>query len=200
MSNDFQSSWFNSRLNTNPEQSTGRLQVDAQQTSYEENRQFRFFDRIDGLSSNNQLVYKLETVNPITVGPRVIELWGGGREYLVYPDDGNVTFTGTLGSALPIRTVNTIKAPWRDTLPASGVTIRKATGNGIFTSTSDPVNGTGLIAEGQGSSKSTTYSQSGERAGVGAGVSFWLVFNHLSAAGNKQTNGQYRLSWEEENI
>ena len=179
--------------------SARRLGIDQEAVSYSENREFRFFDRIVNVANTDQLVYKFTTTVDLNVTARVIELWSGGREYLVYPGiPENVTFTGTLTSIPKVFPVNGILRDGLSSHPASGVTVERAIGAGIFSSTDDARNGTGVVTVTSGANRSSsTYSLSGEKAGVSGGVSFWLVFNHLSQSGNNATNGLFRLQWEE---
>ena len=197
MSHDYASSKLD-LLMSGSYDDTIRLSVDPEQAGYRENRQFRFFDTIDSVASTDQLVYKFTSANNIDITARVIELWSGGRSYYVYPDiPENITFTGSLASAPYVWSVNGILRDGLEAHPSSGVTVQKATGAGIFSSSDFPRNGTGVLASTGANRVSSTYSQSGERAGVGAGVSFWLVFDHLSEAGSSDTKGNFRIQWEE---
>lgn len=186
-------------LLTGSNPSTARLSVDAQPTSYESNEQFKIFQRMESLSNNDQLVFKFEAENAVNIMIRSINLSSGGREYLVYPDDGNVTFTGTL-SSVPVLTVNgNFQDSGLSAHPTSGVTLSKATGAGIFSSTSEPVDGDLAIAPeiGNGSNARQTGggSTNPNMSGVAAGQTFWLVFNHVGA--NDPTSGQFKLQFEE---
>lgn len=186
-----------SDLLTSPVFGVRRVAVDAQQTSFEANEQFRMFDRFVAVPQGQQVVYKFESANAVNIMLRKINLWQGGREYLVYPDDGQNTFDdGLLGSPLPVFNVNgNVRAPLT-AHPVSGVTIRKAQGADIFTSTNaNPPNGDIALTDGNANRATANYSSDGNRGGVAAGSAFYLVFNHIGA--NSVTNGQYTLLWEE---
>lgn len=173
-----------------------RVRVDAQQTSFEDNEQFRFFDRIVDVPYTSQVVYKITVgANPINLFKRRINLWEGGREYLVYADDGNVTFTGTLadsGVITPLNTNLSVGLPSHKNTQASA---QRADGASIFSSTSEPVSGTAALTDGNANRASTQYSNDDERLGVAAGTVIWAVFEHIGA--NNDTNGHYELAWEE---
>lgn len=184
-------------LFTSDEIGLRRIAVDAQQTSFEANEQFRLFDRLEAIPQGQQVVYKFESVNPVNIMLRKINLWSGGREYLVYPAYAQNTFDdGLLGSPLPIFNVNSNLHGGLVSHPVSGVTIRKAVGAGIFTSTNTtPPNGDLALTDGNNNRATANYSTDGNRGGVSAGGAFYLVFNHIGANGD--TNGQYTLLWEE---
>lgn len=90
---------------------TRRFKVDSQQTSFEENRQFRFFEDLslqqwnlsggnpveNSIPSGDVLIYKFTAPNPLNIQSRLLNGWAGGRKYLVFPVDGNETITGVLG-------------------------------------------------------------------------------------------------------
>lgn len=174
-----------------------RVAVDAQQTSFEANYQFRMFNRLVAVPQGQQVVYKFESTNPVNIMLRKINLWSGGREYLVYPDDGQNTFDdGLLGAPLKVFNVNSNLRDGLSSHPVSGVTIRRAQGAGIFTSTNtEPPNGDVALTDGNANRATANYSSDGNRGGVAAGSAFYLVFNHIGA--NNATNGQYTLLWEE---
>ena len=75
-----------------------RIAVDSQQTSFEKNTQFRFFDRFVDVPYGSQIVYKLTISAPINIIQRTILVWSGGREYLIYKDVAGLTFTGVITS------------------------------------------------------------------------------------------------------
>lgn len=178
-----------------------RLQVDEEQASFQDNEQFKYFEswnerEATTVASTDQIVYLIESVNPIYVLRRKLNLWSGGREYQVYPTTG-VTFTGTLGDPLPIYTVNNHLRPDLVSHPTSQVTIRKAVGAGIFASgTTRATNGEVVVAPAtQGNRIGSTYSPNAEKSGVGAGQSFYLVLDPIGTT--DPTNGQLFLLFEE---
>lgn len=174
-----------------------RIAVDSQQTSFESNEQFRMFQRLVSIPAGSQLVYKLETVRALNIMLRKINLWEGGREYLVYGDDGQNTFDdGLLGAPIKIHNVNSNLNDTITSHPVSGVTIRKAVGAGIFTSTNtEPPNGDIALTDGNANRATANYSADDNKGGVAAGGSFYLVFNHIGQT--SVTNGQFTLLWEE---
>lgn len=172
-----------------------RLQVDQEQASFQNNEQFRLFDRYVSVPNTSQIVYYFETTNPLFVLFRKLDLYQGGREYLVYPTTG-VTFTGTLGSPLPLANVNGHLRLDRLVHPTSGVTVRKAVGAGIFNAGSVlPPNGTVCLTDGNANRASATYAPNDQKSGVAAGQSFYLVLEHIGS--NNATSGQFSLMWEE---
>jgi hypothetical protein len=175
-----------------------RLKVDPERTSFQDNRQFRLFDRLLDILPTDQVVYYFQTVYPLFIILRMINVYSGGREYLVY-GVGDFSFTGTLGSPLPIRNVNGHLRAGTLVHPTSGVVVRKAVGAGIFTpNTTLASNGTMVASSISGASQSSVYTPDGIKSGVSAGQSFYLVLNHIGpTTGGNNTFGQFNLSWEE---
>lgn len=170
-----------------------RLQVDSQQTSFEENEQFRYFDRLVDIPTGSQIVYKITLTRPVNLFTRKLSLISGGREYLVYPDTANVTFTGTLGNAGVTTSMNQNLNQYLTEAPPSGVTIQRAVGAGIFTSTDTPVDGLIALTDGKSNRSSNELDVEGGKLGYAIGAA-WVVMNHVGA--NNATRGQYKLEWE----
>lgn len=184
---------FLSNMVTDRKLPSSRFKVDAQPTSFEANKQFKIFYRIQSVSQNNQLVMKFDTVNALNIMVRKINIWFGGREYLVYGDDGSHTFTGTL-SPLPVYAVNGNVEGGGDH-PVSGVTASVAIGSNIFTPGSEPTNGDAVVTDTNANRATSQPLADSNQSGVKAGVSFYLVFNHIGS--NDPTSGHYYLQWEE---
>lgn len=81
-----------------------RLKTDNQQTSFEENRQFRFFEDLsiqqwsgedNSIASGDIVVYRFTAVNALNIQARILDGWAGCRKYLVFPADGNETIAGS---------------------------------------------------------------------------------------------------------
>lgn len=178
-----------------------RIQSDPGQTSYEENKQFRFFDEWHAnaptpeVPTSDIIVYKFESINGLSITSRVLELWAGGRTYEVYGTSG-VTFAGTLVPQAKVFTVNNTLNEYITTHPTSGVSISRYIGTATFTSTNPAVNGTAVRTSNANNQQTVTYNQSGERAGVAAGSVFYLVLRQIPA-NNDATHGMFRLTWEE---
>lgn len=169
-----------------------RLAVDSQQTSFEEGVQFKYFDQLTDIDSGDQVVYYISTVNDINIFKREFSVRSGGREYLVYPDDGTHTFTGTLvdsGRISPVASQH-----YDDSNPTE-VTIQRAVGDGIFTAGNDPTIGTMAVADTNVNRATPVYSSDGTRAGLSGGSGAYIVLNHIGS--NDDTIGQYALYWEE---
>lgn len=186
------------RLFTGNYPNTARIAVDPQQTSFEENAQFRFFDPLDAVANANQIVYYVTIADPINLFTRNINLYQGGRRYRVYLADGSHTFTGSLTDVTDrITSMNTNLADsGLSSLPVSGATVSKVIGAGIFTAGSNPIDGTEVLTDGNANRASNSFSGSGERFGVAAGASFWLVMDGISGNG-QPTSGNIKLIWEE---
>lgn len=179
-----------------------RQQVDLEQTSYAENKQFRFFDEwhdnadTSEVPTGQTIVYKFSTTNDLNLTSRVLELWEGGRTYQVFGTDG-VSFAGTLADVSDkIFTVNNVLNKHITTHPESGVTITRYIGTATFTSTNPAVNGTAVRTSNSNLQQTITYNQSGEKAGVAADSEFYLVLKQIPA-NNDATQGMFRLVWEE---
>jgi hypothetical protein len=120
---------------------------------------------------------------------RALTVHEGGRWYRVYPDDGNVTFTGTLedsGESTPLnpRVSNT-----------TGVTIQRAVGTGIFSTTSNPIDGAMSVADTNASRATPVYSPDEIRVGLAAGQTAWVAMEHLGSTDDLV--GQLVYVWEE---
>lgn len=124
---------------------------------------------------------------------RKINVWEGGREYLVYGDDGSHTVTGTF-SPIPVYTVNG-NVEGGGAHPVSGVTASVAIGAGIFTEGSPPTNGDAAMTDANAARATAQPLSDSNQSGVPAGATFYLVFNNIAL--NDDTNGHYYLQWEE---
>ena len=176
--------------------STRRLAVDSQQTSFEENEQFRFFDRLVEVANANQVVYKVTVGNPVNVFRRAVNLWEGGREYLVFPDSANVTFTGSLTDVTSeIGEVNSNLREGLASHPVSTMQVQKAVGAGIFSSTDKPILGTGVLTDGNANRATNSYEDNGARAGIARNAVLWITLNPIGSVSS--TNGQVELVYEE---
>ena len=190
---DFLSSWFNSNLVTDVGKKTARLKTDAQPTSYEANEQFKIFHRILAVPHTSQIVMKFTSINAVNIMVRSINIWKGGREYLVYGEDGSHTVTGSF-SPITTRQVNS-NVSGGGTHPVSGVTVEIATGAGVFTAGSLPSNGDLVMTDSNANRANGQAHADSNKSGIAAGSVFYLVFNHIGQ--NSVTNGQFYLQWEE---
>ncbi len=188
-------------LFTSTVQGVRRVKVESLPSSFEENTQFRFFEDISrlnagaGVPATSQLVYKFTATNAVIVFLRQINIWEGGRKYLVYPADGNETFTGTFTDvSSQIYPTSAIVGP-SGSIPATGVTVERAIGAGIFSTTSLPRNGTASLTDGNANRATSSYTANGDRGGVAAGQSFYLVFDHIGQA--NPTLGLFLIAFEE---
>lgn len=186
-----------STIMTSPIRGIGRIPVDSQQTSFEDNTGFAFFDRTIGLDDTEQLVYKVTLTNPVNLTLREIELFTGGREYLAYPDTGTHTFTGTLEPAGTTTPENQNLGKNKQSFPVTGVTIEKAIGEDIFTPDAavKPTAGSIIVSSGNANQATTQYNADSRKLGIPGGVSFFLVMNHLGST--VPTHMLFRLRWEE---
>ncbi len=182
-------------LFTSDELGTRRLAVDSQQTSYEENAQFRYFDRISAVPNGSQIVYKFTTANPLNVLQRYFELSSGGRQLLVYPHTENIVFTGTLVDSGRITPINSNLSPNNATHPVTGFTAQRAVGSGIFSTTDLPIDGVSVVSDSQGNASSSSFSADGLRTGVPSGTVSYFVLN--SIANNDAASGALRFVYEE---
>lgn len=200
--------WFNLRgipssLLTSLRDRTWRLAVDSQQTSFEENRQFRLFFEfgdmwsatLAAIPTGQQLVLKFTSINALNVFVRRPELYQGGFVYHVFPDDGQVAFNGTLA---PLDRITTVNGHLEDSglpvHPSTGVSVEWAIGTDIFRSTNWPKNGTVVKTDGNVNRNTNNYSPNDERSGVAAGQTFWLVMDSIAQG---DTEGMLTVMYEE---
>lgn len=183
---------FPTYLMTGSTQDDARVKVDSQQTSFEEGKQFRFFDRLtadDAITSTQQVVYYISTVNAINLFSRVLTVHEGGREYLVYLDDGSHTFTGTLADSGVISSIRPSVGL------SSSVSIQRAAGASVFTAGNDPVDGTMAVADTNAARAVPVLSADSLKIEIPAGGGAYVVLNHLGS--NDDLVGQLFYAWEE---
>lgn len=185
---------------------TARLKTDQQQTSFEENAQFRFFEDLsdqtayggvnNSIPQNKVLVYKFQATDPVNIQARILNVEQGGRKYLVFPVDGNETITGGSFSDVSdqLYPVNGLLRNGLTQHPATGVTVEKRLADS-FASTSKPRTGTISKTDGNANRASSTYSPDGQRAGVAGNQSFYLVF--FDVDGSNPTEMLFTVSYEE---
>lgn len=194
-------SWFNSSMSTSARESTRRLKIENRPTSFEDNRQFRYFEVLDSVSHTSEIVYKFTATNPVVILLRQLDLYQGGRLYVVHRTDG-VTFNDGLLSDASNRIFNVngdLTKSGRTVHPATGVTMQKAVvAAGTFISANSPPNGTVVLTDGNANRATTAYGPSDQLAGVSAGQSFYLVFNHIGQ--NNATSGLFQIIYEESGI
>lgn len=187
---------------TSRNKNLARIPVDSQQTSFEANSQFKFFDDVSGadaLAGTDILIYRFTSANPIKLQLRLINGWQGGRKYIVYPNFG-ATITGgsfvdvTADKVSPIN--NDLSVSGLPSHPISGVTVEKRIAT-AFSSTAPKRTGTSYLIppDGRRSQPSSNYTASGNASGVAAGDSFLLVFTNIS--GNDPAEFMFQLEWEE---
>lgn len=176
-----------------------RLKVDSQQTSFESNQQFRIFHRFINVPDNQQMVFKFAVTNPVNIQDRKINLWSGGREYLVIPDDGSYgAVDAVLTTPVQVRTVNNnLRDSGLDAHPVSGVTVDYGTGAGLFTigDTDQFPNGDAVLSDAAGNKGNSNLLDSPQLSGIGANQAFYLVFTGIN--GNSGTSGHFLVQWEE---
>ena len=186
---------------TSRNKNIARIPVDSQQTSFEANWQFKFFDDVSGadaLADTDILIYKFTSANPIKLQLRLINGWQGGRKYIVYPNFG-ATITGgafvdvTADKVSPIN--NDLSASGLPSHPVSGVTVEKRIAT-AFSTTAPKRTGTAYLIPAGGSSRpSSSYTASGNASGVAAGNEFLLVFTNIN--GTDDSEFMFQLEWEE---
>lgn len=177
---------------------TGRIKVEPQPTSFEENSQFRIFHRMIGIASTDQIVFKFDSTNAVNIMERKINLWEGGREYLVIPDDGSYgAVDAALTTSVQVRTVNgNLSDSKLPVHPTSGVTVSYGTGAGLFSisDTEQFPNGDAVKTDNNSGRANNQLLASPNLSGVAAGQAFYLVFLPL---GSGNTSGHFLVQWEE---
>lgn len=188
-------------ITTSRDSRTNRVRVDNQQTSFEENRQFKFYDDCtgdDNIAVAETLIYKFSSANPLKIQLRLINGFAGSRKYTVYPYNGTETIVGgafvdvTPTKVSPIN--NDLSVSQLSTHPVSGVTIEKRIATS-FSTTAPKRTGTGYLSEGQGNSQTSSYTASGNAPGVASGDVFLLVFENIT--GNDAADFLFQIEWEE---
>lgn len=182
---------------------TARVPTDSQPTSFEENAQFRIFHRFIEIPNSNDIVFKFTATNPVNIMERKINLWKGGREYLVIPDDGSYSAVDSLlTTTVPVRTVNgNLQDSGLPSHPVSGVTVVMSSASGLasvfgIVSTSQYPNGDAVQTDGNANRANNSLLAAPNASGVAAGQSFYLVHLGISAS-NTETSGHFTVQWEE---
>ena len=171
-----------------------RIAVDPQQTSFEKNFQFGFFDQFLNVPSTQQLVYKVTVGRDSILFNRSNEIWAGCRELLVYENVG-ITFTGTLAATGNVKFMNRIVSDIYETHPVPEITFQRAIGAAIFSATSKPIAGSALVTSGATAQKAAEYSASEIRIGWPAGTVLWYVYNPIVT--NEAASGHTEMIWEQ---
>lgn len=185
-------------LKTTEDMRVARIPVDSQQTSFEANNQFRFFDDLEVAAvANQQIVYKVTSANPFILFNRTVSFWQGGATYRIYADDGSHTFTGTLADSGWIGPVNgdLTTSEW-PTHPVTTIALQKAEGVGIFVPGSAPRTGTSVRAGTNAQQSSGALGSDDVRLGFPANFSAWIVMTALDGV-NQTSFGEYELYFEE---
>jgi len=186
-------------LFTTTNNKTARIPVDSQQTSFEENRQFRFFDDVlISKTSGAQLVYKVSAVNPFILFNRTIGFYQGGAIYRIYANDGSHTFDdGLLGDPVSPFPVNgDLSDSGLPSHPASTITLEKAEGVNIFTAGSLPKTGTSVRSGTNNSQSSGALASDAVRLGFPDNFSAYIVFTVINGLAD-DSKGEYELYFEE---
>jgi hypothetical protein len=165
-----------------------RVPTEPRPSGFYKKIQFQYYDRLLDVSTSNQVVYKFVMNTPVEVIGRELDLYAGGREYLIYRDSPAVTFTGTLSDSGLLRNINAIGGS-----PSSQSTIQRAIGAGIFSCTDHPVIGVPIVVGNGGSRRNTVYTPDTLRVGLEPST-VWIVMNNL---GNASTKGSFILTYEE---
>lgn len=191
-----------SDLFTSQRDGTRRIAVDPQQTSFEENRQFKFYDDCtgdDAIPSAKILVYRVTSQYAAKIQLRLINGILGARKYTVYPNTGGDTIAGgawsdvTTDKVSPIN--NDLSVSGLESHPVSGWTVEKRLADS-FTTTAPKRTGTAYKADATANRATATYTASGNASGLAAGNSFLLVFENID--GNSDSEFLFQLEWEED--
>lgn len=68
---------------TSAQNATSRAASDDQPSSFEANEEFRIFHRLINIPDGSDIVFKFSAAEAVNIMERKINLWPGGREYLV---------------------------------------------------------------------------------------------------------------------
>lgn len=189
-------------MTTDENYKLARLKVDSQQTSYEQNYQFKVFHRLISVPATTQAVFKFEATNPVNIQERKINLWNGGREYLVVPDTGQYpTLDAKLTIPVDITAVNgNTEDSGLPSHPESGVTVTLGllTGADIITIGNNDQfpNGDAVKVDSSGGSNKGNNQplSTPNKSGVKRDQSFYLIFTDIAGV---ETSGHFYLQWEE---
>ena len=178
-----------------------RIPVDPQQTSFEANEQFKFFDDVtdgDAIADNEILIRKFSSTYSLKLQLRLINGLLGARKYIVDPFTGTETIAGgawtdvTAEKVSPIN--NSLAVSGYTSHPVSGVTIEKRIAT-AFSTTAPKRTGTAYKADTAANRATSSYTASGNASGVAAGNEFLLVFTNVD--GNANSEFLFQLEWEE---
>lgn len=189
-------------MTTDEDYNVSRLKVDSQPTSYEQNHQFKIFHRFIDVANSAQIVFKFAATNPVNIQERKINLWEGGREYLVIPDLGQ--YPGLDAKLTEVVNVTNVNGNLQDSgltshpLTGVSVTLGVLTGGDVISigdSDQFPNGDAVKVDTSGGSNKGNNQNLSSPNlSGVAENQSFYLVFNSI---GSSSTSGHFYLQWEE---
>lgn len=181
---------------------TARIPVDQQPASFEENHQFRIFHRFIGIPNNHDIVFKFTATNPVNIMERKINLWSGGREYLVIPDNGSYgALDALLTTPVTVWTVNgNLEDSGYATHPDSGVTVIMSSGIGLaapfgVTDLSQYPNGDAVQTDGNANRANNSLLAAPNMSGVSRNQSFYLFFRGIGN-NNALTSGHFTVQVE----
>lgn len=178
---------------------TERIKVDSQQSSFESNSQFRFFDELSlPKIGGSQIVYRVKSVNPFVLFSRVLSFYQGGATYRVYADDGSHAFDNSLlGSPVTALPVNgDLSCSGLSAHPASSITLERADGNDIFVNGSAVVTGTSARAGTNSQQSSGALASDQVRLGFPVNFSGYVVITVIDGLSDESL-GEYELFFEE---
>lgn len=197
------------QLTTSKKDGIGRIAVDPQPTSYEANEQFKIMHRMIDIPYTSQPAFRFTATDPVNIMERKINIWAGGREYLVIPNDESPTYatqnaifdSETLSDSVNVTSVNgNLNDSGLPEHPTSGVEVKYAVLTGTDRFTINPTdqypNGDAVQTDGNSNRANNQLLSSPNLSGVAAGQSFFLVFRNISS-NNAATSGHFYLQWEE---
>ena len=176
-----------------------RLKTDNELTSFRDNRQFRFFDRVNVPdTTGSQLVYRVTIGTNFNLLSRIISLYIGGLSYSVYPCACSAIFTGTLTDVSnKIFPNNTVLREGLSVHPGSLNSIEKATGTNIFdVNGAQETVGTDVFAGRNAQASRTNTDADNIKLGYAQENDVWIVFNPLDEV-TTDSKGTFSLLWEE---
>ena len=175
-----------------------RVKVENGLSSFEDNRQFRFFDRLSIPNGDYQRVYSINIQCDTHLLVRVMSLYDGGLKYSVYSQNSPAIFSGTLIDAdAKVFPVNPILRPGLTSHPDNNVMFSTAQGENIF----DPNGaiesiGFDVLASSGPRSLTSEIDIASIQLGFAAGTQLWAVFDVLPGI-LSQSVGVFEYVWEE---
>lgn len=197
MSNaNFDNEAFHADVWTSDQKGVRRLQVEPQQTSFENGSEFYWSYDFAGVPPSNDIVIRVTIgTNPVILFDRIFNILSGARTYRAYPVGYGEVVTGDFSDETArIRPTNYNAEVLQSSTAQWEVSTNASFTPGLAPSVGAPGS---LIASTQGNtSQGGAYSGNSLKLGYPAGTQFYIVFSAYGST-NDLTDLEFFMAWEQ---